>query len=295
MKFKEEWDELCAIYCDDEDRFEQIGTGVFLNLCNNIYLFTASHVIDELYKSKTAKLLIPTKDGFDSITGTLYHRHLSKNENRKDDKIDVSFYRLGQEIVDGIHKNFKPLTENNIEISDSFVSDIDQTYELIHPKKALKKMKNLYQDIEQNAKETIKFINDFKVKTTITFAGYPNGKSKVKDSIYSSEIVYYHGKRVEKERYKSLNYELQTNILAEFGKKGVNDANFNLQNFPKPNGISGGGIYRLVQTDDGLDRKLIGIGHTYKSKQHLFIGTNIKFCIDVLKNIIENERKGKLK
>lgn len=294
MKFKEEWDELCPIYFEDEDQFEQIGTGVLLNLYDNTYLFTASHVIDELYKSKTAKLLIPTKDGFDSIAGTLYHRHLSQNENRKDDKIDFSFYRLAKEIVAGIHKNFKPLTENNIEISDRFVTDVDKSYELIHPKEALKRMKNLYQDIEQNGKEIIELINDFKVKTTITFAGYPNGKLKVKDNIYSSEIVYYHGRRVEKERYESLNYELQTNILAEFGKKGVNDTKFNLLNFPKPNGISGGGIYRLLQTDDGLDRKLIGIGHTYKSKQHLFIGTNIKFCIDVLKNIIENERKDKL-
>lgn len=84
LKFKDEsWDELCPIFLQDNENFIQIGTGVLINIFEKVYLLTAAHVIDELYKTKTAKLLVPSINGFEYITGTLYHRHLKENESRE--------------------------------------------------------------------------------------------------------------------------------------------------------------------------------------------------------------------
>jgi hypothetical protein len=95
---------------------------------------------------------------------------------------------------------------------------------------------------------------------------------------------------VDEDTYKLYNCMPSDNIIASYGKKGTMNTDFDATNFPKPKGISGGGIYRLIETKDGLDRKLIGIGHTYKDKAHLFIGTNISFCLDVILRRLEREK-----
>ena len=67
------------------------------------------------------------------------------------------------------------------------------------------------------------------------------------------------------------------------------DSNFEHSIHIKPEGISGGGVYKLIHTEEGIDRKLIGIGHTYKNKKHLFIGTNLSLCLYVIKKRLERE------
>ena len=294
IEFKDEWDELCPIYFRYVDTFKQVGTGVLINIFDNIYLVTASHVIDYLYSYKDADLLIPTINGFDSIAGIIYHSHLKENENRDDDKIDISFYKLSQEMVNVLDKYSIPLTEDKISFTDDYSVDntvnMDELKNIIHPKEIPNMMKKLHENEDDLDSEKINELNEIICNTTITFAGFPNTKSKNRGSVYYGEIVYYRGRGLSKEEYVIHNYEKHINILAEFGKSEIMDKNFVSYNPPKPQGISGGGVYKIIETEKGFDRVLIGIGHTYKNKKHLFIGTNIKVCINMIYGILNQEK-----
>lgn len=283
MKFKDEsWDELCPIFLEDNDVFIQIGTGVLINIFDRIYLLTAAHVIDELYKTESAQLLVPTTNGFEYIMGTLYHRHLKENENRDDDKIDFSFYELSEEMIDLLHECLIPLNENMIELKEKYVSEIEIPANL--PKS--KDMSRFLRSVENNnikiSNDTINEFKKFLYGQIITFAGYPYTKSKKKGDVHSSEIAYYYGHSVSENVYEKFYYDSFTQIISEHGKTGVMNSTFELITAIKPQGISGGGVYKLIQTDKGLDRLLIGIGHTHKKKDHLFIGTNITFCLEMI-------------
>jgi hypothetical protein len=290
LKFKDIlWDELCPIYVETHNNFEKIATGVLLNIYDNVFLLTASHVIDQA-KNINKEIAIPTKYGLENISGTLYHRYLQENENRDDDMLDLSWYKLAPKMIDILHEDFIPLTEEKIEILDSFTFQYDKSIEPIPVKDMMKRMKFLYDNPNPENSEKLEYINNFTIKTRITFAGYPNTKSKFRETYHSGEQVYYHGSRVDEDTYKLYNCMPSDNIIASYGKKGTMNTDFDATNFPKPKGISGGGIYRLIETKDGLDRKLIGIGHTYKDKAHLFIGTNISFCLDVILRRLEREK-----
>lgn len=291
IEFKEEWDELCPIYLEDIGIFEQIGTGVLIDIFDNIYLLTAAHVIDELYMSKSRSLLIPTINGFEMIAGTLYHAHLQENKNRDDDKIDFSFYKLSKEIVNVLHKDLIPLGEEKINFSDYHTVDYMVDIDELSKKTNYKKTPDIIKKIHENniIREKIDAFNKIICDTTIIFAGFPNTKSKSRDSVYITEAVYYRGRGLSEQEYDKYSYDKYRNILSEFGKYGSMNKNFVLNNSPKPYGISGGGIYKIIETEKGFDRLLIGIGHTYINKKHLFIGTNINFCIDMIYRVLKKE------
>lgn len=290
LKFKDIlWDELCPVYVEVNENFEKIATGVLLNIFDNIFLLTASHVIDEA-KSINQEILIPTKYGLQNIAGTLYHRYLQNNEKREHDMLDFSYYKLAPKMIEALHEDLIPLTRNMIEISNNFTFKINKSIKPLHQKEMMKRMKSLYDNQTPDNKEQLKFIDDYRIKSTITFAGYPNTKSYDKETSYGGQQVYYHGHGVDEDIYNLCNCLPEENIIAEYGKMGTMDTDFNSKNSPKSKGISGGGVYKLIETKDGLDRKLIGIGHTHKDKKHLFIGTNISFCLNVIQRRLEREK-----
>jgi len=282
-----EWDELCPIFFSDEDVFEQIGTGVLINIFDTVYLLTASHVIDNLYNSEGARLLIPTVNGFSTLGGTLYHKPLQIGEHRDDDKIDFSFCKLCDKLIEILHEDLVPLPEHKIGFLNDYSVDIGISKKFVYDKNTPKNMKILYGKSSSVSENVIDEMNDLVCEQTIVFAGFPNTKSRSKSGIHETETVYYHGRGLSSEEYILNNYDKTVNILAEHGKQGVMDSSFNRKNSPKPHGISGGGIYKIVKTNTGFDRELIGIGHTYKKRNHLFVGTHINYCIPLLKKVKE--------
>ena len=280
-----EWDELCPIFFSDEDVFEQIGTGVLINIFDTVYLLTASHVIDNLYNSEGARLLIPTVNGFSTLGGTLYHKPLQIGEHRDDDKIDFSFCKLCDKLIEILHEDLVPLPEHKIGFLNDYSVDIGISKKFVYDKNTPKNMKILYGKSSSVSENVIDEMNDLVCEQTIVFAGFPNTKSRSKSGIHETETVYYHGRGLSSEEYILNNYDKTVNILAEHGKHGVMDSSFNRKNSPKPHGISGGGIYKIVKTNRGFDRQLIGIGHTYIKRNHLFVGTHINYCIPLLKRI----------
>lgn len=292
IKFENQWNELCPIFgrTNDYKTYEQIGTGVLLEIWDSVYLLTASHIIDSVYELDY-ELFIPTEDGFYPIDGELFHNSLvygekvkNPSEHRKDDNIDFSYYRLSSNFALKVSDFFEPLKEHQIDLSSNFSLD----FSLKNKEKFSRAshVKNIIREFRDKdfTDEEIDLMDDFKMDVTITFAGYPLSKTRYIDGQFRSEIVYYHSMALKHENYVESNYNPDINILALFGKYGSMDTNFNFKNSPKPKGISGGGVYKIVRTENGFDRKLIGIGHQYVDKEHLFVGTNINHCLNLIKN-----------
>jgi len=280
IKFKDEWDELCPIFIYNQDSIEQIATGVLIDIWNNIYLLTASHVVDHFYIDKK-ELYIPTKNGFELISGICSHSHLAKGASRNEDTIDFSFFKLSNELILNL-VDFEPIKENKINLSIDFtLEDKYKEAKQLLEKKNIKEInnyiKNNYTSFDD---KTLEQYSSTILDTTIIFAGYPINKTKNKNNITTSEIVYYHGGAVEKSKYEILKLNNKINIIAEFGKYGSMDKDYVKSASPKKTGISGGGIYKIIKGNNGFyNRELIGIGHTKKDKQHLLIGTNINYCL----------------
>jgi len=202
--------------------------------------------------------------------------------------IDFSYFKLFPEMREILDESLVPLTQSMIEIEDNLTFEFDKSLVPIKNRDMMQRMKKLYHPNNEN-KEELDYVKNFILSTTITFAGYPNTKTKEKANNFQAEQVFYHGSKVEKDIYQKYNCIIEDNIISKFGKKGAMNSSFESTNPIKKEGISGGGVYKLVDTEFGFDRRLIGIGHTKKDKEHLMIGTNIKFCLDVIKKRLDAE------
>jgi len=94
---------------------KQIGTGVFLEFQSQPFLFTAAHVTDDLNKGK---LLVPTVHGLSEIDGYLAHIDLPPEESRRDDSVDMAYYKLSSIFSSELCMHFIPL-QNKMELMPS--------------------------------------------------------------------------------------------------------------------------------------------------------------------------------
>lgn len=292
IKFDKEWNEMCPIFKkkDTYKEYEHIGTGVLIDIFDGTYLFTAAHVIDFIYENGD-ELLIPIANGFRSIDGELFHNQLvysdkvkSPIEHRKSDNIDFSYYKLSSSFALKLSNQYTALKEEQLDLSSNFslkdsIKINEKHMRTSHVKKHIKKAK-----LQEFRDEEIDQMDNIKLDITITFAGYPLRKTKYFNNEFRSEIVYYQGGAIPTNYYTLSHYNKDINILAQFGKYGTSNSDYEFKNFPKPEGISGGGVYKLIRTDNGFDRKLIGIGHQFIDKEHLFVGTNINHCLNLIKD-----------
>ena len=288
VNFKDEWEEMCPIFIKEKNHYTHIGTGVLLSIWNKTYLLTVAHIVDFIYENNQ-ELYIPSNEGnFIQIDGKLFHNSLVYNQNRADDKIDFSYFELSEQMVLNIIQIFKPLLEKQICLSTDF-SFNTLTKEVRNDNRKRKSLvcneiRERYKELNSLSEDEVKEYNDIAIKRRITFAGYPLNKTSKQSGIIKGEIVYYHGGAVNQSTYKEEALDENIHIISEFGRAGAYKDDIVFSDFTKPQGISGGGVYRIIRTDDGFDRELIGIGHTYLAKKHLFIGTNIRYCLDIIKN-----------
>lgn len=244
---KQQFDSLCPIFLryNLKNSLEQIGTGVLIAISNVTFLLTAAHVIDEM---KHGDILIPTMGGLEQFEGTYSYLKTPNNKTRQDDIYDIGYFKL-----------------------DSFFSE------------------RLHEDLYVIHLNEIYFLNDATESMIYTFAGYPHSKSKIRPGIAQSEPYYYSGYSVDKEIYSKYGYDSTKHIIMRYRRnKSVTKEGDRI--FPPlPKGISGGGIYVWPEDFRGQftppNRKLTGIAHTYKEKDNLLIGTNIR---EFIKCIIIN-------
>lgn len=273
IELKDDWEEMCPIFIKEENHYEHIGTGVLLSIWGKTYLLTVAHIVDFVYENNQ-ELYLPNNEGhFIKIEGKLFHNPLLYNQNRDDDKIDFSYFELSNQMISNIIKIFKPLVEKQICFSTDFsfntLTNKVRNNERKRTSTIYKEIREGLKKINSLSKEDVKKHNDIAIK--IIFAGHPLNKTRKQSGITKGEIVYYYGGAVNQETYKKEDLNENIHLIAEFGRAKAYNENIGFSNFPKPQGISGGGVYRIIRTSDGFDRELIGIGHTYLAKKHLFI------------------------
>lgn len=228
---------LVPIFIETEvpKQIKQVGTGVFLDFQSAPFLLTAAHVTDEL---KSGKLLVPTVSGLSEIEGYHAHIDLLPELTRNDDCIDMAYFRLTSNFARSLCAYFYPLIGKTELISSSLELGV------------------------------------------VSVVGYPASKGKRNAFKFTSELFYYRGVASGQEVYERYDLHHDGNIIIHFHKKrAVNPENGKSMNPPSPRGVSGGAIFSWPQghefSQDWSKPKLVGILHSYKAKEGLFIGTTL--------------------
>ena len=214
---------------------EQIGTGVFLSFQSEPFLFTAAHVTDG---SHHGNLLVPTENGLEEIEGYLAHIDLPPELLRQDDSVDMAYYRLSSDFARRLCANFLPL---------------------------IKKTEIIQSSLNLGA---------------LSVVGYPISKAKKKADVFTSELAYYRGVAAAEDVYIKHDLHTEQNIIIQFNKKNaVSPETLKKINPPGPRGVSGGAIFAWPTgheiSQDWSMPTLIGILHSYKERDGLFIGTSL--------------------
>ena len=239
---KDQFDALCPIFYESEkSSFNHIGTGVVINFRDTIFILTAGHVIDELNKEDDSALMIPTSDNsIVSIEGT--YSYFTPTNDRPSDMMDFGYFKLDLNFANEIKKVFPPIEEADLHITD--------------------------------------FIPSSKL---FSFSGYPHRKSKIRGKNTTTEMFSYGTYIASPDEYENLGCNPIHHIVAKFDRKNsINPILGEKQTPPLPHGISGGGVYMWPKNSHDIppkNRKLIGIGHTYKKNEGYFIGTNLKVIL----------------
>ncbi|WP_417534752.1 hypothetical protein [Marinobacterium stanieri] len=216
-------------------QIKQIGTGIFLDFQSAPFLLTAAHVTDEM---GIGRLLVPTINGLSEIEGYHAHIDLLPELTRSDDSVDMAYFRLTSDFARSLCSYFYPLIGKTELLTSSLELGV------------------------------------------VSVVGYPASKAKRKASKFTSELAYYRGVAADQEVYDLHDFLYDENIIVHFhNKRAVNPENGKSINPPSPRGVSGGAIFSWPEghevSQDWSKPKLVGILHSYKAKEGLFIGTTL--------------------
>jgi hypothetical protein len=238
---------ICPIFLKraGAEYMEQIGSSVVIKIKNRTFLLTVAHIIDFL---NLGHLFIPSVDGFAQLHGKYSSFKLPTGRRREEDIIDIAYFILNNKLSKCIHPTIKALERDDLHLTESIVEH------------------DIY-----------------------TFSGYPISKAKTKGKQYISEVFNFTGFAASKAEYQNLGYDVFFHILVHFNRKNSCTTKGIRQTAPHPKGISGGAVFSWPK--DIKTRKkepefhLVGIGHTYKEKQHCFIATRINaYLASIFKN-----------
>ncbi|GAB5451131.1 MAG: hypothetical protein Hals2KO_14590 [Halioglobus sp.] len=207
----------------------------FVDFQSEPFLFTVAHVTDEM---ASGRLLVPTVDGLSELQGYMAHLDLLPEQSRSHDTVDFAYWRLNSGFAKSMCWNFFPLTSN---------------YEVTA------------RPVELGM---------------LSVVGYPVSKSRRKGNNFSSQLAYYRGMAAERDVYSELGLHLDQNIVVRFHKKNAICPDTGKKvNVPRPRGISGGAIFSWPYghefSSDWRLPTLVGIVHSYKENDGIFIGTTL--------------------
>lgn len=190
-----------------------------------------------------ADLLVPhTSDEIKSIEGSYFY--IKPYGNRSDDFLDYGYFKLDEEFFAGLKERFYFVKEHELGIE------------------------RYYAD-----------------KELFSFVGYPYRKSNVAGGSASTDFFAYGTYHAEPYEYEYLGFSVGANIVTKFNRKNSFNPKVNRVELPVlPHGISGGGVFiwpRDMVEIPPRDRKLVGVGHTWK-KEGYFIGTRIEIFLEAI-------------
>ncbi|MBO6557561.1 MAG: hypothetical protein JJ957_13735 [Pseudomonadales bacterium] len=99
-----------------DDQFSQFGTGIFVELHGEPFLFTAAHVTDEY---EHGKIYVPVIDTFAEVDGYFAFIDLPPEIPREDDYSDVAYFRLSTQFATLLCSNFRPWPQARCRLIDS--------------------------------------------------------------------------------------------------------------------------------------------------------------------------------
>ena len=227
---------------------KQVGSSVILQIKNKTFLLTVAHVADFL---KHGDLFIPSKEGFQQLYGSYSTVKLPTGKKREHDKVDIAYFKLDVDVSRDIHPTIKALGRNDLHLSESLVEN------------------DIY-----------------------TLSGYPLSKAKNRGKAYKSEIYSFTGPAAGFSMYEEFGYDFQFHIFVRFNRKQSCTTDGVKQMSPHPKGISGGAVFSWPKDFPNIKGHpkfhLVGIGHTYKENEKVFVGTRINAY---LANIYNNNPK----
>lgn len=232
------YDSLVPVFIATEipKRVHQIGTAIFHEFWGESFLITVAHVTDEL---KNGVLLVPTVHGLSPIDGYMACIDLPPEVFRREDNIDIAYYRLSAEFATQLSYHFKPLPQGRVEVIQSAL-ELKVCSASGYPSTKGKKNGQTY------SSEIFSFRGVAARQETYDQLGL---------SPEQSIIIHFHKKRA------------------------VHPETMDTFPTPSLKGSSGGGIFAWppgseLSNDWSLPR-LIGVIHSFKEKEGLIIGTTL--------------------
>ncbi|PMG54159.1 hypothetical protein BCT40_10445 [Vibrio lentus] len=182
-----------------ETKPEQVGSGVIVELGGEYFIFSASHVFDDI---KQFQLLIGVGNGerLVSLGGERFSSAKGPSGTHKDDPIDASVFHIMSGITESVKE--RALTEKNLDLG------------------GLDDCKSVF------------VACGFRVKKSNTDGNQANAKQECFTSLEYDEADYGNV-GVERKMHLALAYEAQRLLNGAWNKS------------PKPQGISGGGIFKV--------------------------------------------------
>ncbi|QGT78598.1 hypothetical protein GM160_06635 [Guyparkeria halophila] len=233
------YDALVPIFVETKipKRLTQIGTGVFSQIRGQPFLFTAAHVVDE---QAQGTLLVPTSLGLVPIHGYMAHVDLPPEIPRRDDMIDVAYYRLSRMFAKSLCHHFRPLPPERTELIQSSLN----------------------------------------LSVCSASGYPASKAKKDSEGVLSSEIFSFRGVAADQQTYDLLALSAEQSIIINFHKKrAIDPITMSEFPTPSLKGVSGGGIFAWPAgselSDDWTLPRLVGIVHTFKQKEGLIIGSTL--------------------
>lgn len=104
---------ICLFREDKKDIRKVAGSGIFIQIEGKGYLITAAHVLAEYYRDTF--VILPDEELF--LGGNLTSTEPPETNNRNDDKIDISVFKMNTECRDKLLSRYTPLRINEIQLN----------------------------------------------------------------------------------------------------------------------------------------------------------------------------------
>lgn len=218
-------------------RPHHVGSAVMLHLDGRTCLLTAAHVADLHHEGK---LCIPGPGGATEFAGGIGFNLLPPGISRNIDPIDIAFLVPTEDQHSVLPDEYKPVEPKCIDLSGK---------------------------LEEG---------DF-----CLIAGYPLSRAwvKYKNNEIIGSRLHFVGVAVAQSQYAAHGCNSDVNILIEYHLNKAIYPEGDRANAPSPRGMSGGGVFRIRRDKNGRPdssaAELIGVMHTFREKQNMFVATKL--------------------
>jgi hypothetical protein len=232
------YDSLVPVFLrtNENENLEQVATAIFVVIQGEPFLFTAAHVTD---MTKLGELLVPTESGFSPIDGYMAYVDLPPEMPRKNDYIDIAYYRLSTEFASELASLFRPIGKG---------------------KSSLIKSAHEYMVYSASGYPATKAKTNGEALTSEIFS--------FRGSVANRDVY----KALDLSPETSI-------IIHFRKKYAVDNIEFRSTNPPGLRGISGGGIFAwpigCELLNDWSLPTLVGVMHTYRERDGLIIGSTL--------------------